>query len=81
MGRNLEFEAVRVTEAAALAAARFVGLGDCAGAAATQAMRAAFHDWPIRGRVVIGEGERDHAPCFTSASGWVRAQPAHRPWK
>src|SRR5260370_16802704 len=66
MERNLEFEGVRVTEAAARAAARFVGLGDCEGAdlAATQAMRSAFQHLPIRGRVVIGEGERDHAPML-----------------
>src|SRR3954466_9649524 len=64
MDRNLALEAVRVTEAAALAAARFVGLGDRDGAdqAATEAMRSTFGFLHIDGTVVIGEGERDEAP-------------------
>ncbi|HVZ71242.1 MAG TPA: class II fructose-bisphosphatase [Polyangia bacterium] len=66
MDRNLALEVVRVTEAAALAAARFVGLGDHDGsdAAATEAMRATFGSLHIRGTVVIGEGERDEAPML-----------------
>ncbi len=66
MDRNLALEAVRVTEAAALAAARFVGLGDrnAADEAATQAMRRTFQYMHIRGTVVIGEGERDEAPML-----------------
>src|SRR6185436_2351048 len=66
MDRNLALEAVRVTEAAALAAARYVGLGDRDGAdqAATEAMRRTFHSLHIRGTVVIGEGERDEAPML-----------------
>jgi fructose-1,6-bisphosphatase II len=66
MDRNLALEAVRVTEAAALAAARFVGLGDRDGAdqAATEAMRRTFQFLHIRGTVVIGEGERDEAPML-----------------
>lgn len=66
MDRNLALEAVRVTEAAALAAARFVGLGDRDGAdqAATEAMRRTFQYLHIRGTVVIGEGERDEAPML-----------------
>jgi fructose-1,6-bisphosphatase II len=66
MDRNLALEVVRVTEAAALAAARFVGLGDRDGAdnAATQAMRRTFGFVHLRGRVVIGEGERDEAPML-----------------
>jgi fructose-1,6-bisphosphatase II / sedoheptulose-1,7-bisphosphatase len=57
---------VRVTEAAALAAARFVGRGDREGAdrAATEAMRKTFGFIHVRGRVVIGEGERDEAPML-----------------
>ena len=64
--RNLALEVVRVTEAAALAAARFVGLGykDGADRAATEAMRRTFGYLHIRGRVVIGEGERDEAPML-----------------
>jgi len=55
-----------VTEAAALAAARFVGRGDRDGAdrAATEAMRKTFSYVHVRGRVVIGEGERDEAPML-----------------
>jgi fructose-1,6-bisphosphatase II len=66
MDRNLALEAVRVTEAAALAAARFVGLGDrnAADQAATEAMRRTFQFLHIRGTVVIGEGERDEAPML-----------------
>jgi fructose-1,6-bisphosphatase II len=66
MDRNLALEVVRVTEAAALAAARFVGLGehDEADQAATQAMRDTFGSLHIRGTVVIGEGERDEAPML-----------------
>jgi fructose-1,6-bisphosphatase II len=66
MDRNLALEVVRVTEAAALAAARYVGLGehDTADRAATEAMRATFGYVHIRGTVVIGEGERDQAPML-----------------
>jgi len=66
MDRNLALEVVRVTEAAALAAARFVGTGDRDGAdsAATEAMRLTFESLHIKGTVVIGEGERDEAPML-----------------
>jgi fructose-1,6-bisphosphatase II len=66
MDRNLALEVVRVTEAAALAASRFVGRGDREGAdrAATEAMRKTFGYMHLRGRVVIGEGERDEAPML-----------------
>ncbi|MES1166284.1 MAG: class II fructose-bisphosphatase [Verrucomicrobiota bacterium] len=66
MDRNLALEVVRVTEAAALAAARFVGRGDRDGAdrAATEAMRNTFGFVHVRGTVVIGEGERDEAPML-----------------
>ncbi len=55
-----------MTEAAALSAARFVGRGDHDGAdrAATEAMRNTFGYVHVRGRVVIGEGERDEAPML-----------------
>ncbi len=64
--RNLALELVRVTEAAALAASRFVGRGDknAADAAAVEAMRAAFDSVAIDGTVVIGEGEMDEAPML-----------------
>jgi fructose-1,6-bisphosphatase II len=66
MDRNLALEVVRVTEAAALSSARFVGLGDHDGAdrAATEAMRGTFGSVHIKGTIVIGEGERDEAPML-----------------
>ncbi len=66
MDRNLALEAVRVTEAAALAASRTVGRGDekAADRAAVDAMREALNSLSIQGRVVIGEGERDEAPML-----------------
>lgn len=64
--RNLALEAVRVSEAAALAAARLVGRGDeeAADRAAVDAMRRALNGLSIDGKVVIGEGERDEAPML-----------------
>ncbi len=66
MDRNLALEVVRVTEAAALSAARLMGRGekDAADQAAVSAMRSAFESIWIRGTVVIGEGERDEAPML-----------------
>lgn len=66
MDRNLALEAVRVTEAAALAASRMVGRGDedAADRAAVDAMREALGSLQISGTVVIGEGERDEAPML-----------------
>jgi fructose-1,6-bisphosphatase II len=64
--RNLALELVRVTEAAALAAARWVGRGDkeAADQAAVDAMRFTLHAVPMDGVVVIGEGEKDEAPML-----------------
>ncbi|MFO6447041.1 class II fructose-bisphosphatase [Erythrobacter sp. NE805] len=64
--RVLVLEMVRVTEAAAVAAAQMVGRGDekAADAAAVEAMRRAFDNLYIDGTVVIGEGERDEAPML-----------------
>ncbi|MBI2088471.1 MAG: class II fructose-bisphosphatase [Deltaproteobacteria bacterium] len=66
MDRNLALEVVRITEAAALSSARFMGRGDerAADQAAVDAMRKAFNAVPISGTVVIGEGERDEAPML-----------------
>ncbi|AQS57210.1 MAG: class II fructose-bisphosphatase [Novibacillus thermophilus] len=66
MERSLAMELVRVTEAAALASGRWMGRGNNNGAdnAATEAMRAVFDTIPIRGTVVIGEGEKDEAPML-----------------
>jgi fructose-1,6-bisphosphatase II / sedoheptulose-1,7-bisphosphatase len=64
--RNLALELVRVTEAAAIAASRWIGLGkkNEADGAATEAMRKAFDAVAIDGTVVIGEGEMDEAPML-----------------
>src|SRR3982751_2163725 len=64
--RNLALELVRVTEAAALAAGRWVGRGDKIGAdgAAVNAMRTLISTVPMNGVVVIGEGEKDEAPML-----------------
>ncbi len=64
--RNLALEAVRVTEAAALAASRWMGQGQekAADRAAVNAMREALNGLSIDGTVVIGEGERDKAPML-----------------
>ena len=64
--RNLALEMVRVTEAAALAAARLIGMGDKEGAdqAAVDAMRHVLHTVHMDGVVVIGEGEKDEAPML-----------------
>jgi len=64
--RNLAMELVRVTEAAALAAARWIGRGDKNGAdgAAVTAMRTVLSTVAMDGVVVIGEGEKDDAPML-----------------
>jgi fructose-1,6-bisphosphatase II len=64
--RNLALELVRVTEAAALASARWVGRGEkeAADQAAVDAMRLMLHTVPMDGIVVIGEGEKDEAPML-----------------
>ncbi|QGG47086.1 class II fructose-bisphosphatase [Heliorestis convoluta] len=66
MDRELALEFARVTEAAALASARWMGRGDknAADDAATEAMRAVFDTIRMDGRVVIGEGEMDEAPML-----------------
>lgn len=66
MDRNLALELIRVTEAAALASARWLGKGNAheADQAATDAMRTAFDSVEFDGTVVIGEGERDEAPML-----------------
>ncbi len=64
--RNLALDLVRVTEAAAMAAGRWVGRGDKNGAdgVAVNAMRALINTVGMRGVVVIGEGEKDNAPML-----------------
>ena len=64
--RNLALELARVTEAAALAAGRFMGRGDKEGAdgAAVNAMRIVLQTVDMNGIIVIGEGEKDNAPML-----------------
>ena len=66
MEKLLALEMVRVTEAAAIASARFMGKGmrDEADLAATEAMRRTMDETDIAGTIVIGEGERDEAPML-----------------
>ncbi len=66
MDRSLTLELVRVTEAAAQSAVRWMGKGkkNEADGAATEAMRAVFDTVPMQGTVVIGEGEMDEAPML-----------------
>ena len=84
MEQLLALEMIRVTEAAAIDSARFMGRGarDEADAAATEAMRRTMEEIEFDGRIVIGEGERDEAPMLyigervgrhTSESGQVPA--------
>ncbi len=64
--RNLALELVRVTEAAALASARFMGRGDkeAADGAAVNAMRLVLQSVDMNGTIIIGEGEKDNAPML-----------------
>ena len=64
--RELSLDFLRVTEAAAIAAARTMGQGDrkYSDQVAVEAMREVMDTVPMRGRVVIGEGERDEAPML-----------------
>src|SRR6476646_5186670 len=64
--RHLAMELVRVTEAAALAASRWMGRGDKEGAdgAAVDAMRIVLQTVSMDGIVIIGEGEKDEAPML-----------------
>ena len=63
---ELALELARVTEEAAIESAKTMGMGDrdLADKAATEAMRRAMDSVPMRGRIVIGEGERDQAPML-----------------
>ena len=76
--RNLAMELVRVTEAAAMAAGRWVGRGDKNGGdgAAVDAMRQLIGTVSMRGVVVIGEGEKDDAPDAVQRRGGRRRRRA-----
>ena len=75
--RNLAFELARVTEAAALAAGRWVGRGDkeAADQAAVDAMRLVLNNIDMDGIVVIGEGEKDEAPMLFNGEKLGTGEP------
>jgi fructose-1,6-bisphosphatase II len=77
LDRNLALDLVRVTEAAAMAAGRWVGRGDKEGGdqAAVDAMRRLINSIPMRGTVVIGEGEKDQAPMLYNGEEVGNGQP------
>ena len=77
LDRNLAFELARVTEAAALSAARWMGKGDkiAADQAAVNAMRFALGNVDMDGIVVIGEGEKDEAPMLYIGEAIGNGQP------
>jgi fructose-1,6-bisphosphatase II len=75
--RNLALELVRVTEAAALAAGRFMGRGDKNGAdaAAVDAMRLMMNTIQMNGVIVTGEGEKDEAPMLYNGEHLGTGEP------
>jgi fructose-1,6-bisphosphatase II len=75
--RNLALELARVTEAAALAAGRFMGRGDkeAADAAAVNAMRLVLGTVDMNGIIVIGEGEKDNAPMLYNGENVGNGSP------
>ncbi len=75
--RNLALELARVTEAGALAAARFMGRGDkeAADAAAVDAMRLVLNSVDMDGVIVIGEGEKDNAPMLYNGERLGNGRP------
>src|SRR3954468_8476442 len=77
--RNLALELVRVTEAAALQAARLVGMGDkeAADQAPVDGMHAVLHTIHMDGVVVIGEGEKDEAPMLANGEQVGDGTPPH----
>jgi fructose-1,6-bisphosphatase II len=84
MDRNLALEFVRVTEAAAIAAAKWIGRGDKhkADGAAVDEMRSRFNQIDFSGTIVIGEGKKDEAPeLYTGEKvgrGWKKADKSQR---
>jgi len=85
MDRNLALEFVRVTEAAAIAAAKWIGKGEAkkADGAAVDQMRARFNQIDFKGVVVIGEGQKDESPELYNGEkvgkGWGKAGSVARP--
>src|SRR5438045_5926134 len=77
--RNLALELVRVTEAAALACSRLVGMGDKEAAvqAAVDGMHAVLETIHMDGVVIIGEGEKDEAPMLANGEQVGDGSPPH----
>src|SRR5512145_2568872 len=75
--RNLALELARVTEAAALAAGRFMGRGDkeAADGAAVNAMRVVLQTVDMNGVIIIGEGEKDNAPMLYNGENVGNGMP------
>ena len=75
--RNLAMDLVRVTEAAALAAARHMGMGnkEAGDQSAVDAMRAVLQTLDMDGEVIIGEGEKDEAPMLYNGEGVGNGRP------
>jgi len=75
--RNLALDLVRVTEAAALAAGRYMGRGDknAAGKASVDAMRLVLNEVEMDGIIVIGEGEKDEAPMLFNGEHLGNGEP------
>ena len=75
--RNLAIELVRVTEAAAISAAHYMGLGDkeAGDQAAVDAMRAVLKKVDMRGTIIIGEGEKDEAPMLYNGENVGTGKP------
>src|SRR6185437_13495586 len=80
-GENIESDLapkfIRVVENAAVASARTMGRGEgeLSDKVAVESMRRTMDSIPMRGRIVIGEGERDEAPCSTSAKKLAPSSP------
>lgn len=82
MDRNLALEFVRVTEAAAIAASKWIGKGEAkkADGAAVDEMRDRFNQIDFRGKIVIGEGSKDEAPeLYTGEKVGLGWRPSPRP--
>lgn len=73
---DLLYDFLRVVEAAAIASARTMGQGErqFSDHVAVETMRTVMDTMPMDGTIVIGEGERDEAPCFTSANDLALAR-------
>ena len=79
LDRNLKFDMVRITEAAAISAAKYIGIGDknAGDQAAVDAMREVLRKTPINGTIIIGEGAKDEAPMLFNGEKVGSGDGAH----